>query len=144
VVCVLIESGRVYGRALVLLKTRAQRLGKERPRGSKNSAVFARMPEADTIRPAPPIVVGVVQGKERAMAEERKGAVTLRGNPLTLSGSEIKVGQNAPDFTVVDNNLQPARLSDAKGKVVILSAVPSVDTAVCDTETRQFNQEASA
>ena len=78
------------------------------------------------------------------MAEERKGAVTLRGNPLTLSGSEIKVGQNAPDFTVVDNNLQPARLSDAKGKVVILSAVPSVDTPVCDTETRRFNQEASA
>jgi thiol peroxidase len=78
------------------------------------------------------------------MAEERKGAVTLRGNPLTLSGPEIKVGQAAPDFTVVDNNLQPVRLSDARGKVVILSAVPSVDTPVCDTETRRFNQEAAA
>ncbi len=78
------------------------------------------------------------------MAEERKGVVTLRGNPLTLSGPEIKVGQAAPDFTVVDNNLQPVRLSDAKGKVVIVSAVPSVDTPVCDTETRRFNQEAAA
>ncbi|HXG18236.1 MAG TPA: thiol peroxidase, partial [Methylomirabilota bacterium] len=55
-----------------------------------------------------------------------------------------KVGQAAPDFTVVDNNLQPVRLSDAKGKVVIVSAVPSVDTPVCDTETRRFNQEAAA
>lgn len=77
------------------------------------------------------------------MAEERKGAVTLRGNPLTLSGPEIKTGQNAPDFTAVDNNLQPVRLSDAKGKVVILSSVPSVDTPVCDKETRRFNEEAA-
>jgi len=77
------------------------------------------------------------------MAETRK--VTLRGNPFTLVGSEVKVGQDAPDFTVLDNNLQPVRLSDAKGKkVVILSSVPSVDTPVCDTETRRFNKEASA
>jgi thiol peroxidase len=78
------------------------------------------------------------------MAEERPGAVTLRGNPLTLSGPEIKVGQDAPDFTVINNALQPVRLSDAKGKVIILSTVPSVDTPVCDTETRRFNQEAAA
>ena len=77
------------------------------------------------------------------MAEERKGVVTLRGNPLTLSGPEIKVGQEAPDFTVIDNSLQPVRLSDAKGKVIILSSVPSVDTPVCDKETRRFNEEAS-
>jgi len=76
------------------------------------------------------------------MADERK--VTLRGNPFTLAGSEVKVGQNAPDFTAVDNNLQPVRLSDAKGKVLILSSVPSVDTPVCDKETRRFNQEAAA
>jgi thiol peroxidase len=62
-----------------------------------------------------------------------------------LVGSEVKVGQDAPDFTALDNNLQPVRLSDAKGKkVVILSSVPSVDTPVCDTETRRFNKEASA
>lgn len=78
------------------------------------------------------------------MAEERKGAVTMRGNPVTLSGPEIRAGQDAPDFTALDNSLQPVRLSDAKGKVVILSAVPSVDTPVCDTETRRFNQEAAA
>jgi len=80
---------------------------------------------------------------EVAMAETRK--VTLRGNPFSLAGSEVKVGQDAPDFTALDNNLQPVRLSDAKGKkVVILSSVPSVDTPVCDTETRRFNKEASA
>jgi thiol peroxidase len=74
------------------------------------------------------------------MAEERK--VTLRGNPLTLGGAEIKPGQPAPDFTAVDNSLQAMRLGDAKGKVLILSSVPSLDTPVCDTETRRFNDEA--
>jgi thiol peroxidase len=69
--------------------------------------------------------------------------VTLRGNPLNLGGSEVKAGQPAPDFTAVDNSLQAVRLSDAKGKVVILSSVPSLDTPVCDTETRKFNQEAA-
>ena len=77
------------------------------------------------------------------MAEERTGAVTLRGTPVTLVGPEIKVGQAAPECTLVDNGLQPVRLRDAKGKVVILSTVPSVDTPVCDTETRRFNQEAA-
>lgn len=74
---------------------------------------------------------------------ERTGVVTFKGNPITLEGSEVKVGQPAPDFSVLDNGLQPVRLSDAKGKVVILSSVPSLDTPVCDTETKRFNQEAS-
>ena len=69
--------------------------------------------------------------------------VTLKGNPVTLGGSEVKAGQAAPDFTAVDNGLQPVKLSGAKGKVVILSAVPSLETPVCDTETRRFNQEAA-
>jgi thiol peroxidase len=77
------------------------------------------------------------------MAEQRSASVTLRGNPVTLAGTHIKPGDKAPDFAAVDTGLQPVRLSDAKGKVVILSAVPSVDTPVCDTETRRFNQEAS-
>src|SRR5881409_1557267 len=68
--------------------------------------------------------------------------VTLRGNPITLGGSEVKAGQNAPDFTALDNGLKPVKLSEAKGKVLILSSVPSLDTPVCDTETRRFNQEA--
>lgn len=69
--------------------------------------------------------------------------VTFKGNPINLGGMEVKPGQQAPDFTVLDASLQPVRLSDAKGKVVILSSVPSVDTPVCDTETRRFNEEAS-
>ncbi len=69
--------------------------------------------------------------------------VTLRGNPITLGGSEVKAGQNAPDFTALDNGLKPVKLSEAKGKVVILSSVPSLDTPTCDTETRRFNQEAA-
>ena len=69
--------------------------------------------------------------------------VTLQGNPLSLGGSEVAVGQAAPDFTVVNNDLQPVTLSEAQGKVIILSAVPSVDTPVCDTETRRFNEEAA-
>ena len=70
-------------------------------------------------------------------------SVTLRGNPLTLDGSEVSVGQAAPDFTAVNNDLQSVKLSEAQGKVVILSSVPSVDTPVCDTETRRFNEEAA-
>jgi thiol peroxidase len=77
------------------------------------------------------------------MPEERTGVVTFKGNPVTLSGPEIKPGQTAPDFNVVDNGLQTVRLSDAGGKVLILSSVPSLDTPVCDRETRRFNEEAS-
>src|SRR6266478_6189245 len=77
------------------------------------------------------------------MADERKGAVTLRGNPITLGGPELKPGQSAPDFTALDNGLKPVKLSEATGKVIVLSSVPSLDTPTCDTETRRFNQEAA-
>src|SRR5438067_10840702 len=77
------------------------------------------------------------------MAQERKAAVTLRGNPLTLAGPEIKAGQTAPDFSAVTTDLKEVRLSDARGKVIVLSSVPSLDTPTCDTETRRFNQEAA-
>ena len=73
---------------------------------------------------------------------DRAGAVMFKGNPITLGGPEIKAGSDAPDFTAVDNALQPVKLSQARGKVIVLSAVPSLDTPVCDTETRRFNQEA--
>src|SRR2546428_3111196 len=76
------------------------------------------------------------------MAEERKGVVAFKGPSLTLVGPEIKPGQPAPDVPAVDTSLQAVRLSDAKGKVLLLSSVPSLDTPVCDTETRRFNQEA--
>ncbi len=75
---------------------------------------------------------------------ERKGAVTLRGNPLTLVGEEIREGTPAPDVVLLDNDLKAVRLSDFRGKVLIVSAVPSLDTPVCDMETRRFNTEAAA
>jgi len=75
--------------------------------------------------------------------QERKGVITFKGNPMTLLGPEIKAGEKAPDFRVVDTGLAPVTLADFKGKVKIISAVPSLDTPVCDTETRRFNQEAA-
>ena len=74
---------------------------------------------------------------------ERTGVITFQGNPLTLLGDEIKVGDKAPDFAVVDNGLAPKTLADFAGNVLILSAVPSLDTPVCDMETRRFNNEAA-
>lgn len=75
---------------------------------------------------------------------KRNNVVTFMGNPLTLVGPEIKAGMTAPDFAVVDNDLGPVSLADFKGKVAVISAVPSLDTPVCDMETRRFNQEAQA
>jgi thiol peroxidase len=73
---------------------------------------------------------------------ERSGAVTMRGKPMTLIGEEVKTVMRAPDFTAVDNGLSEVRLSSYLGKVVVISSVPSLDTPVCDLETRKFNQEA--
>lgn len=74
---------------------------------------------------------------------ERTGIVTFQGNPLTLLGRELKVGDPAPDFEILNNDLQPVRVSAFRGKVLILASVPSLDTPVCDLETRRFNNEAS-
>jgi thioredoxin-dependent peroxiredoxin len=74
---------------------------------------------------------------------ERKGVVTFKGGALTLLGSAIKEGDSAPDFTVLNQDLAQVKLASAKGKVLIISSVPSVDTPVCDAQTRRFNQEAS-
>lgn len=75
---------------------------------------------------------------------ERNGAATFQGNPLTLVGTEVKVGDVAPEFALVANDLSPATLADYAGKVVVIAAVPSLDTPVCDMETRRFNNEAAA
>ncbi len=75
--------------------------------------------------------------------EERTGIITFKGNPMTLLGPGLKVGDPAPDFRVVDTALAPVTLADFRGKVKIISAVPSLDTPVCDMETRRFNQEAT-
>jgi len=69
--------------------------------------------------------------------------VTMKGNPLPLEGHLPAIGKPAPDFTAAANNLAPFNLSSLKGKTVVLSAVPSLDTSVCDMETRRFNKEAA-
>ncbi len=74
---------------------------------------------------------------------EYPNSVTMRGNPLTLVGDPIQVGRPAPDATLINNEMQPVSLADYRGKVVILSTVPSLDTPVCDLETRRFNSEAA-
>lgn len=74
---------------------------------------------------------------------ERKGAVTMKGNPLTLIGNEVKVGAAAPDVTLLDNGLSSVTLSSFRGKNCVLVSVPSLDTPVCDMESRRFNEEAS-
>lgn len=74
---------------------------------------------------------------------ERTGLVTMKGNPLTLIGSEVNVGQKAPEATLVANDLSTVKLSSlGQGKVSIITTVPSLDTPVCDVETRRFNVEA--
>jgi len=74
--------------------------------------------------------------------KERKGLITMKGSPLTLVGDEVKVGDAAPDFEVLTNDLSSVSFSAFRGKVCIISSVPSLDTAVCDTMTRRFNEEA--
>jgi len=74
---------------------------------------------------------------------ERKNGTTLKGNPFTLIGPEIRAGQKAPDFTVLAGDLSPVTLATSKGKTRLLISVPSLDTPVCDSETRRFNEEAA-
>lgn len=75
--------------------------------------------------------------------KERIGMVTMRGNPVTLLGNEIRVGDAAPDFTAVSNDLTPVNFSSFRGKICVLSSVPSLDTPICDMSTRRFNEEAA-
>ena len=74
---------------------------------------------------------------------ERANAITVKGNGVTLIGPELKEGDKAPDFTILNKTLQPVSLSDLKGEVKILSVTPSLDTPVCDAQARRFNEEAT-
>ena len=76
--------------------------------------------------------------------KERKNAITMKGEPLTLVGDELKVGDVAPDCELAGKDLAPVRLSSFRGKVCIISSLPSLDTSVCDMMTRKFNEEAAA
>src|SRR5690625_161224 len=67
--------------------------------------------------------------------------VTFKGNPVTLVGNEIKVGDQAPDFTVLSNTLETVSLGDYAGKIKLISVVPSLDTGVCSEQTKRFNEE---
>ena len=75
---------------------------------------------------------------------ERKGMVTMKGNPVVLVGNEVKVGDKAPDFEVTANDLSPVKFSSFAGKVCVITVVPSIDTGVCDKMTRKFNEEAAS
>ena len=75
--------------------------------------------------------------------EKRTGVVTFAGNPIALLGKEVKVGDKAPAFTLLDNGLGEKTLADYAGKVKVISVVPSLDTGVCDAQTRWFNQNVS-
>ncbi len=69
--------------------------------------------------------------------------ITFKQNPITLIGKEVKVGDTAPNFTVLANDLSPVTLNDSKGKVRLISVVPSLDTGTCDAQTRKFNESAA-
>lgn len=75
--------------------------------------------------------------------KKNEGIITFGGNPLTLIGEMVKIGDKALDFTVLGNDLKPHHLNDYDGKVRIISVVPSIDTGVCAAQTRRFNVEAA-
>lgn len=74
---------------------------------------------------------------------EMKDQITMKGDPLTLLGEPVQVGQKVPDFKVLANDLSVVKSADLEGKVSIICSVPSLDTSVCDTETRKFNERAA-
>jgi thiol peroxidase len=74
---------------------------------------------------------------------ERSNVVTFKGSPITLLGDEVRVAQKARDFKALDSSLSEKSLSDFKGKIKLIASVPSLDTPVCDTEIKRFNDEAS-
>ena len=75
--------------------------------------------------------------------DRHPNAVTFQGNPLTLVGTDVEVGQPAPAFTVVNGSLEPVSLADYAGKTVLISVVPSLDTGVCEVQTKRFETEAA-
>jgi len=75
------------------------------------------------------------------MVREKKAGVTFMGNPLTLVGNDVQVGDKAPDFEAIDNELSPVTLASFRNRLCIISSVPSLDTPVCDMEVKRFNEE---
>lgn len=77
------------------------------------------------------------------MVQENPNGVTFKGSPLTTLGSRVAEGEKAPDFTVIANDMSKVTLDDSKGKTRLISVVPSLDTGICDAQTRRFNEEAA-
>lgn len=75
---------------------------------------------------------------------ERKGVIVFKGNPLTLIGPEIKIGDKAPDFSILSNELKEHHLKDFAGKIKVISVTPSLDTPVCDLQATRFDREATS
>jgi thioredoxin-dependent peroxiredoxin len=75
---------------------------------------------------------------------ERTGLVTFVGKPMTLAGTPVKVGDVAPDFTGINQSLEPVSLSSFKGKTVVIAIYPSIDTGVCQKQNRKFNEIANS
>ena len=73
---------------------------------------------------------------------ERQGRITMQGEPLTLLGTPVQVGEQAPDWTLMTTDLKSVSLSDYRQQILILASVPSLDTSVCSEETKRFNAEA--
>ena len=116
---------------------------------NKSQTLSAKVKELEEYRNAMESKIAALQAKAKerpgkviTQEKERTGLVSFKGNPMTLVGEEVKVGDRAPNFQVVDNSMQPVTLDSFKGKVKIISCVPSLDTPVCDMETRRFNEEA--
>lgn len=78
------------------------------------------------------------------MSQERANVAAFKGNPITLIGPEVKVGDQAPDFTINKSLVDSVSLKDFAGKVKLISVVPSIDTGVCDAQPRRFNEEAAS
>lgn len=74
---------------------------------------------------------------------ERKGSITMKGQPLTIQGPELTPGEKAPDFKAVDQSMKEVSFSETKGKIRLIAAVPSLDTPVCDLQIKRFNDEAA-
>jgi thiol peroxidase len=75
---------------------------------------------------------------------EKKNTITISGNPMELVGGGPVVGERAPDFEAVTNDMSPFKLSELRGKVLVICSVGSLDTSVCDTEVRKFNEKATS
>ncbi len=116
---------------------------------AKGKALRGKVAELEEYRKAAEEKIFELQTKAKewvakvgAAEKERPGLVTAKGQPLTLLGNEVKVGDPAPNFQVLDNTMQPSTLESYRGKIKIITSVPSLDTPVCNMETRRFNQEA--